>query len=143
MERIAPLKGRRTRQRLKPMCGKEAMFRTRSARISLALLIAASLGACSAVDSFSTRSVQYNLEAEQSQDQGLLLNILRSMKQRPLQFSGVQSVSGTASAQGTAAISWPLREYGGKIPGLLNPGATISGGPTFAVGILDTQEFFQ
>jgi len=95
------------------------------------------------VDNFSGRAVQYNLEAEQAQDQELLINIVRASLRRPLAFSGVQTVAGTATAQGQISLSWPLRILTGQTSTVLDSGGTVSGGPTFTVGILDTQEFYQ
>ena len=116
-----------------------------SVRLGVVLLLAAAsgIGGCVYVDRYSDRAVQYNREAEQVQDQDLLLNVLRASQRRPLQFSGVQTVSGNGTASGTLAGSWPMRKGGGTTPTLLSPSTTFSGGPTFAVGILDTQDFYK
>ena len=56
-----------------------------------------------------------------------------------MQFTSVQSISGTASVSATAAFSIPfVPGTGGSV---FTP--TISGGPTFTVPVLDTQEFYQ
>jgi hypothetical protein len=98
---------------------------------------------CVVVDHFSHRAVQYNREAEQVQDQDLLLNIVRASKRRPLEFSGLQTVSGTGQASGSVSMSWPIHLNGAATATALNPSAAFSGGPTFAVGVLDTQDFFE
>lgn len=114
-------------------------------RAAIVLLLAATSGiaGCVVVDRFSDRAVQYNKEAEEVQDQDLLLNVLRASKRRPLEFSGVTTVSGNATSTGGLSGSWPLRKGGGSVATTLAPTATFSGGPTFAVAILDTQDFYE
>lgn len=100
------------------------------------------LAGCAIVDQYSDRAIGYNLEAEEALDQGLLLNIIRASQRRPMQFTSVQSITGSASASGTAGlISIPI----GPHP-IYNTGSvagTVSGGPNFIVPVLDTQEFYQ
>jgi len=59
------------------------------------------LAACAVVDQYSGRAVVYNLQAEQAQEQALLLNVVRASLRRPMQFTGLQSITGTASASGS------------------------------------------
>ena len=54
------------------------------------------LTACAVVDQYSGRAVVYNLQAEQAQEQALLLNVVRASLRRPMQFTGLQSITGTA-----------------------------------------------
>jgi hypothetical protein len=110
--------------------------------LAMLLLVAIDATSCIVVDHFSHRAVQYNREAEQVQDQDLLLNIVRASKRRPLEFAGLQTVSGTGQSSGGASLSWPLRLNNATAATTLNPTAMFSGGPTFAVGVLDTQDFF-
>lgn len=105
--------------------------------------LALGLGGCTVVDEFSGRAVQYNLEAEQAQDQDLLLNIVRASERRPLEFTGVQSVSGTASASGSGTLTFPFGHRPRPSPNSLALTEGVSGGPTFAVAVLDTQDFFE
>lgn len=105
--------------------------------------LAFGLGGCTVVDEFSGRAVQYNLEAEQAQDQDLLLNIVRASERRPLEFTGVQSVSGTASASGSGTLTFPFGHRPRPSPNSLALTEGVSGGPTFAVAVLDTQDFFE
>lgn len=104
---------------------------------------AALLAGCSQNSHFSESAVQYNREAEQVQDQVLLMNILRASYRRPLEFSGVQTVSGTASAQGQVGLSYPLAQHGSMTPFTIAPQITASGGPTVTVGVVDTQDFYE
>jgi len=111
--------------------------------IALLLLMAIAATSCIVVDHFSHRAVQYNREAEQVQDQDLLLNIVRASKRRPLEFSGLQTVSGTGQSSGGISMSWPIHLNNATAATTLNPTVAFSGGPTFAVGVLDTQDFFE
>ena len=107
-----------------------------------ALTIALALVGCTVVDQFSGRAVGFNIEAEQALDQGLLLNIVRASQRRPMQFTSVQSISGTASASASASTMIPFGAGGAQYKtGTF--GANVSGGPTFSVPVLDTQEFYQ
>jgi hypothetical protein len=120
-----------------------------------------SLGACAIVDQYSGRAVVYNLQAEQAQEQALLLNVVRASLRRPMQFTGLQSITGTASASGsftggaTNTVSNPLISLfhinptntsslvASALASNLSGTASMSGGPTFSVPVLDTQEFYQ
>jgi hypothetical protein len=122
---------------------------------------ALSLTACAIVDKYSDRAVEYNLQAEKTQQQNLLLNIIRASLRRPMQFTGLTSITGTASATGSVTGSYsnahqtPYINLFNLIPpnsstaisrtitGSGGPTASMSGGPTFTVPVLDTQEFYQ
>jgi hypothetical protein len=120
----------------------------------LMLLAALScLMGCAVVDQYSGRAVVYNVEAEQAQEQALLLNVARAYLRHPMQFTSVSTITGSASASGgvqyTLPVNVPFRPVtnGSSIaafPALptwtLNGG--MSGGPTFTVPVLDTQEFY-
>jgi hypothetical protein len=111
------------------------------------------LTSCAVVDQYSGRAVAYNVEAEQAQEQALLLNVVRAYLRRPMQFTTVSSITGAASASGgvgyTAPVNIPFRPAtnGSSIAAFpaLNTwsmSAGMSGGPTFTVPVLDTQEFY-
>jgi len=107
---------------------------------------ALSLSSCMLVDKFSGRAVNYNVEAEQAQQQALLLNIVRASLNRPMQFTTLSTVTGTASYSGSASVLSPFghhRPTAVASPDQLTITNTISGGPTFTVPVLDTQEFYQ
>jgi hypothetical protein len=129
-----------------------ASLRTIVGIIALASL--PGLMSCAVVDQYSGRAVAYNLEAEQAQEQSLLLNVVRATLRRPMQFSTVSSITGAASATGgvgyTAPVNVPFRPItnGSSIAAFppLNTwsmSAGMSGGPTFTVPVLDTQEFYE
>jgi hypothetical protein len=65
-------------------------------KISIYFFAALELTGCTIVDRFSDRAVQYNKEAEQIQDQDVLLNVVRASKRRPLEFTGITTATGTA-----------------------------------------------
>jgi len=123
------------------------------------------LTGCAIVDKYSERAVEYNLQAEKTQQQNLLLNIIRASLRRPMQFTGLQSITGTASVSGTVgggytnthqtptvqdlgALAPPSTQIGNTAIGRIltatgTASGTMSGGPTFVVPVLDTQEFYQ
>lgn len=105
------------------------------------LFLVGALADCAIVDQYSSRAVSYNLEAEQALDQGLLLNIVRASQRRPMQFTSVQSITGTASAMGTATLNIPFGA-GGASYKTGSFGGNVSGGPQFIIPVLDTQEFY-
>jgi hypothetical protein len=127
----------------------------------IAVITCIGLCACAVVDQYAGRAVTYNLQAEQAQEQALLLNVVRASLRRPMQFTGLQSISGTASAQGTiggtgnatsqrplvSLFGLPIQGSSTVISSILAGGisgsGTMSGGPTFSVPVLDTQEFYQ
>lgn len=111
-------------------------------------LAALCLGSCSIVDNFSSRAVGFNIEAEQAQQQALLLNIVRASLNRPMQFTTLSTITGTASETGGSTLSFPFGEAAHRPKGAVSPdvfglSGSISGGPTFTVPVLDTQEFYQ
>ena len=137
------------------------MLRRWGVRAFWATVVALGLAACAIVDEYSGRAIVYNLQAEQAQQQALLLNIVRASLRRPMQFTGLQTITGTASASGsltaggTTASQTPYISLFNLIPpatsslvsrtvtGNLGGTASMSGGPTFTVPVLDTQEFYE
>ena len=111
-------------------------------------LVGVALVGCAVVDDFSGRAVDYNLEAEQVQEQTMLLNVVRASMRRPMQFTSLQSITGTASISGNGTLSLPFGPAGHRPPKSLSPdiaglSGTVSGGPSFIVPVLDTQEFYE
>lgn len=111
-------------------------------------VVALALSSCSVVDNFSDRAVKYNLVAEEAQQQALLLNIVRASLNRPMQFTTLSSITGTASVSGNETLTIPFGELAhrpktGVSPDIFGASGTVSGGPTFTVPVLDTQEFYQ
>jgi hypothetical protein len=115
--------------------------------LALAHLSLSTLGGCAVVDQYGSRATEYNEQTTASKNSIVLLNILRAAYREPLQFTDVTTVTGTASAQGSlsADIPVPIGGAGFTTPNLmiLNPSATVAGGPNFSVANLSTQEFYR
>lgn len=123
-------------------------------------VVFALLAGCAIVDKYSERAIEYNLQAEKTQQQNLLLNIVRASLRRPMQFTGLTSITGTASASGTVGGGYTSTHQtpagqelgstltqmgtaiGRVITGTGTASGSMSGGPTFTVPVLDTQEFY-
>jgi hypothetical protein len=122
------------------------------AQVALLASVSSVMG-CAVVDQYSGRAVVYNLEAEQAQEQSILLNVVRAYLRRPMQFTTVSTITGTASASAGAQYTLPTQipfrptTNGSSIAGF-PPVPTwqftgsMSGGPAFTVPVLDTQEFY-
>jgi hypothetical protein len=113
-----------------------------------ALLPVSALIGCSVADDFSGRAVDFNMQAEQVQEQTMLLNVVRASLRRPMQFTGLQSITGSASVSGTSTLTAPFGEAMHRPKGAVSPdvfglSGTVSGGPSFIVPVLDTQEFYE
>jgi len=63
---------------------------------TIALLLAPGLLGCAIVDNYSGRAVDFNREAEQAQEEVLLLNIVRASLRRPMQFTSLSTVPAAA-----------------------------------------------
>jgi len=120
----------------------------------LGLLATAGLMSCAVVDQYSGRAVVYNVEAEHAQEQALLLNIVRAYLRRPMQFTTVSSITGSATATGGVSYATPVNvpfrpTTNGSSIAAFPPvpawgfSSSLSGGPTFTIPVLDTQEFYQ
>jgi hypothetical protein len=134
-----------------------------------ALLLAPSLFGCAVIDNYSWRAVDYNKEAETAQQQTLLLNIIRASMRRPMQFTSLQTVTGSANVSGSlqgGGVGTRQTPYISQFPFLNNNGpgtlaqstnaaisriatgsvtgnVSMGGTATFTVPVLDTQEFYQ
>ncbi len=101
------------------------------------------LGGCAVIDTYSSRAIAYNLEAEQTQNQALLLNIVRSYLHRPMQFTAIQSILGINGGTAGLNIDFPIGRNSST--GLTVGGATgsLTTSTNFTIPVLDTQEFYQ
>ena len=119
------------------------------ARRSLIAIALLTVAGCAAVDRYSGRAVVYNIEAEQAQEQALLLNIVRASLRRPMQFTTVSSITGSATASSSINYASPLHvPFRSPVTSGFPPvpswgiSGAMSGGPTFTVPVLDTAEFY-
>jgi hypothetical protein len=122
--------------------------------VSVAAAVSAGAPGCAIVDQYSGRAIVYNLEAEQAQEQALLLNVVRAYLRRPMQFTTVSTITGTAlasaSTQYTLPTNVPFRPATQGATGIaaFPPlptwlfSGSVTGGPAFTVPVLDTQEFY-
>jgi hypothetical protein len=135
-------------------------LRTRVVNVCVAVTFLG-LAACGVVDQYSDRAVVYNLQAERAQEQALLLNVVRASLRRPMQFTGLQTITGTASSSSSISTGDILTKQTPYISlfnltpansstalsrittQTLGATSTMSGGPTFTVPVLDTQEFYR
>ena len=135
--------------------------RTNAAARLAAGLFGLTLGGCSVIDDYSWRAVDFNREAEQAQQQVLLLNIIRASLRRPMQFTSLQTVTGSANVTGSIngganqVVNTPLISRFGLTPantstvlsriltGNVTGNVNMGGSATFTVPILDTQEFYR
>ena len=127
-----------------------------------ALLLAPGLFGCAIIDNYSGRAVDFNREAEQAQEEVLLLNIVRASLRRPMQFTSLSSVTGSGSVSGSVTgggANVKQTPYIAQFPsvapqiattalsriltGTASGNASLGGTATFTVPILDTQEFYQ
>jgi len=137
----------------------------RTGRVVAAFLLAQGLCACAVIDNYSGRAVDYNREAEQAQEQVLLLNIVRASLRRPMQFTSLQSITGSANVNASVtggATDVRQTPFLSRFPSALPPNsfqigtalsrigtatasgnASMGGSATFTVPVLDTQEFYQ
>src|SRR5262249_24663340 len=135
----------------------------RTGRVVVAFLLAQGLCAGAVIDNYSGRAVDYNREAEQAQEQVLLLNIVRASLRRPMQFTSLQSITGSANVSASVAGgTTDVRQtpYLSQFPNLVQStnigtalsriatatasgNASMGGSATFTVPVLDTQEFYQ
>src|SRR5262249_28750871 len=140
----------------------------RTGRVVVAFLLAKGLCACAVIDNYSWRAVDYNREAEQAQEQVLLLNVVRASLRRPMQFTSLQSITGSANVTGSlqgGALGTNQTPYISKFPfdasrpttlskstnaaiariatGTATGNVSMGGTATFTVPVLDTQEFYQ
>jgi hypothetical protein len=101
------------------------------------------LDGCAVIDGYSSRAIDYNLEAEQTQNQVLLLNIVRSYLHRPMQFTEIQTILGINGGTAGLGFSFPVGHHpvSAITTGMANGSLTTS--TNFTIPVLDTQEFYQ
>jgi hypothetical protein len=119
-----------------------ALFRN-SRRCGLAAL-SFLLSGCSLVDSFGPRAVEYNQQTADSKSTQILLNVMRAAYTYPLQFTDLSTVTGQAVSQIAVTSSLPFWGARGTSSRLytFSPGFTFSGGPSFNIANLNSQEFY-
>jgi hypothetical protein len=116
-----------------------------SSIVAVSALVGICVSGCVVADGFGTRAVQYNLEADDNRNKTLLINVVRAAYRRPLQFSEVSQVLGTATGTLKADFTLPFTGVPSTATRIFSaaPGVSISGGPNFTVTVQNTKEFYQ
>jgi hypothetical protein len=126
----------------------------------LAPVAALLCSACAFHSQVDRATVDYNQAVANSTNDLTLLNVVRAMKRHPLHFTSMSKISGSFKVTGRAGLSVDALESGGSTEtgplGLIkdvvsigaekvvpSAGAEVTAGPSFDIGILDTQEFYQ
>jgi len=112
--------------------------------IATAMALSASdLTGCGVVDQFSGRYAEYNRQVEQSQEEMLLLNIVRAMNRRPMQFTAFTQLQAQATIAGQATIGLPFGHHPNTAPRSLSlQSGTSSAQNQMQISVLDTQEYY-
>src|SRR5580698_6218008 len=71
------------------------------------LLAAASLGGC-ANQQIANHVIQYNAASAEVHNKAMLINVLRASQRRPLEFTSLQSITGTSASEAESEFDWPL-----------------------------------
>jgi hypothetical protein len=116
----------------------------RGARAAFAAAgVAAALAGCATPDQIATQVTKANLAIETSNNQMLVLNVLRAYKRRPMYFSAMTQILGpTGIASPTVSLKIPFGpDFTNNI---YESSAQFAGDvPRFTVGSLDTQKFMR
>jgi hypothetical protein len=109
-------------------------------RFSVALVLSLSLAGCVSSAMITSRTVGYNKVVEDSNNQVLLLNVVRARFRHPMYFTGLTLLRGSQSVQVGTGSSLP---FGGEAPSIftVNPNANLNINPSYDVAVLDTKEF--
>lgn len=109
-------------------------------RFLLSVCLGLSLSGCVASQMITSRAVGYNKVLEDTNNQMLLLNVVRARYRHPMYFTGFTLIRGSQSLQvGTGNIAIP---FGGGSPNVTaNPSVNLNINPSYDVAVLDTKEF--
>jgi hypothetical protein len=108
-----------------------------------ALIGAGLLSACAPIDVYAFRAIQYNFEAEETQNQVILLNILRSSLHRPMEFTEITNIVGANSATSNVSFGFPVGPHPASSITTGSAGGSLGGTTTFTIPVLDTQDFYE
>jgi hypothetical protein len=96
--------------------------------------------ALSPKETIARSTTEYNLIAEKTGNEMLLLNVVRASKRRPMYFTSFGKLTGNLSYDfATGGITMPFGGTNG--PYTVSPSVTYKNSPLFDLGVLDTQEF--
>ena len=96
------------------------------------------LAGCAFSGQIADHAVAYNKTIEQSENEMLLLNILRASDQRPMHFTRISEFSGALDASASSDLTIP---FGRNTTSPFQSVLTLSGSskPTFKVQVLNTK----
>jgi hypothetical protein len=122
------------------------MDRKITLRVLFEVSLAGLLTGCtiSPKENMARSTTEYNLVVEKTQNEMLLLNIVRASKRRPMYFTSLSSLKGSKTYEfQTGSISLPFGKIGTGLNGAYSiaPSARYSTNPIFDLTVLDTKEF--
>jgi hypothetical protein len=98
-------------------------------------------------EELAANAVNYNLAIENSQNQMLLLNVIRAMNHRPLYLTDTSKVTGTVNGTFSLGLQLPFSRGADDLPDLhastVSPTITYSTSPSMDVNLLASQDFMQ
>ncbi len=115
-------------------------------------VFALAAGGCSSHRQLATQAVGFNLAVEKSQNEMLLLNVIRAKDRLPMYVTGISSMNGNFQTTLSSSVGASLSRAKGHVPAGLDTitrgvtpsaTATLSTNPTFTLAVLDTQEFMR
>lgn len=110
-------------------------------RFLVCVCLGLSLSGCVSSQMITSRAVGYNKVLEETNNQMLLLNVVRARYRHPMYFTGFTLIRGSQSLQvGTGNVAIP---FGGGAPNIYtaNPSVNLNINPSYDVAVLDTKEF--
>jgi hypothetical protein len=110
---------------------------------TFAVALALALGGCQSMEDFSDWSAGYDKAVEASQNENMLINMVRAAYNRPLHFTAISVVRGNGQASPSLGLTgqFPFANpfKGGGIGA--GPSLAVSGGFNFDMASLDNAEF--
>jgi hypothetical protein len=113
------------------------------------VLLGLSVSGCAAIDALTPRAADYNERLAETKSATILTNVVRAAFAEPLQFSDIGAITGGAGVEGSVSAGIPVPFRGGLGSALaqqfinLNPSAKGTASNSFAVGNLNSQEFYR
>lgn len=101
----------------------------------------AAVTGCSFSGQIAEHAVAYNKSVAQSENEMLLLNIMRASQQQPMYFTRVSELTGALEANLSSSLEVP---FGGDAMDIFTAMFSVSGAskPTYNVEVLDSKEFY-
>lgn len=99
---------------------------------------------CASTDFIANYSTEYNKAVAKTNNEELLLNVLRAMKRRPMYFTFPQTIHGGPSLTlGSSTLTVPFGGAAATGARQLATSLGYTGTSGFDVGVVDTQEFMR